>query len=94
MAAAAPQWCSVEDVESSSIDRERAVLAEQARQSGKPEEIIEKMVEGRLRKFFEEVVFEEQVFVVDGETKVKKVIENAEKDLGVPIKLKSFERFV
>jgi len=51
-------------------------------------------VEGRLRKFFEEVVFEEQVFVVDGETKIKKVIENAEKDLGVPIKLKSFERFV
>ena len=94
VAAAAPQWCSVEDVEDSSVDRERAVLAEQARQSGKPEEIIEKMVEGRLRKFFEEVVFEEQVFVVDGETKIKKVIENAEKALGVPIKLKNFERFV
>ena len=80
VAAAAPQWCSVEDVESSSIDRERAVLAEQARQSGKPEEIIEKMVEGRLRKFLKKW-YSRNKSVVD-ETKIKKVIENAENDLG------------
>ncbi len=94
VAAAAPQWTCVDEVDKSALDRERTVLAEQARQSGKPEEIIEKMVEGRMRKYFEEVVLEEQLFVIDGETKVRAVIEAAARELGAPIKLAGFRRFV
>jgi elongation factor Ts len=69
------------------------VLADQARASGKPEEIVEKMVQGRIRKYYEEVVLLEQIFVVDGENKVSKVIENASKELGSSVTLKGFVRF-
>jgi elongation factor Ts len=93
VAAARPEALSTDDVDPSSLERERDVLVEQARASGKPENIIEKMVEGRLRKYYEEVVFLEQVFVVDGETKVSKVVENAAADVGAPIRLTGFARF-
>ena len=61
VAAAAPRWISIEDVEETELERERAILTEQARESGKPEEIIGKMVDGRLRKYFEETVFLEDI---------------------------------
>ncbi len=93
VAAARPESLTVEELDPASIERERAVLSEQARASGKPEEIIEKMVQGRLRKFYEEVVLLEQVYVIDGESKVKQVIEKAAKDLGVPVTLTGFARF-
>lgn len=93
VAAAAPQSLSTDDLDPASIERERTVLVEQARESGKPEEIIEKMVEGRLRKFYQEVVLLEQTFVVDGETKIAKVVDNAAKDAGAPVKLSGFARF-
>ncbi|MSP88399.1 MAG: elongation factor Ts [Alphaproteobacteria bacterium] len=93
VAAANPQSVSVADLDPKSVERERNILIEQARASGRPENIIEKMVEGRLRKFYEEVVMTEQVFVVDGETRISKVIENAAKDAGAPIKLAGFARF-
>src|SRR3546814_7771971 len=64
-------------VDASALERERDVLSEQARASGKPEDIIAKMVEGRLRKFYEEVVLLEQTYVIDGETKVSKVLDAA-----------------
>ena len=64
------------------IERERAVLIAEAKESGKPDEIIEKMVEGRLRKFYEEVVLTSQAFVIDGETRISKVLENAAGDVG------------
>jgi elongation factor Ts len=70
------------------------VLVEQARASGKPEAIIEKMVEGRIRKYYEEVVLHEQVWVLDGETKVRKAIEDAAKDAGAPVSVTGFVRFV
>lgn len=92
IAAASPQAVSPEDVDSSDLDRERSVLAEQARASEKPEEIIEKMVEGRLRKFYEEVCLLEQTFVIDGETKVRKVLEDVAEDLGVPVAVRGFAR--
>lgn len=92
VAAAAPQSLSTDDLDPAAIERERAVLVEQARDSGKPEEIIEKMVDGRLRKFYQEVVLLEQTFVVDGETKVAKVVENAGKKAGAPVKLVGFAR--
>ena len=69
------------------------MLSDQARSSGKPEDIVEKMVEGRLRKFYEEVVLLEQVYVVDGETKVAKVVEAAAKELGEGVRLSGFVRF-
>ena len=93
VAAAQPQFLDIDSVDASALDREREVLAEQARASGKPEEIVEKMVEGRLRKYYEEVVLTEQTFVIDGETKVGKFIEAAGKDLGSPVTLAGFERF-
>jgi len=93
VAAANPQSVSTADLDPKAIERERAILVDQARASGRPENIIEKMVEGRLRKFYEEVVMTEQVFVVDGESKVAKVIEKAAKEMGAPIKLAGFARF-
>ena len=93
VAAANPQALDVGDVDQTALDRERDVLSEQARASGKPEDIIAKMVEGRLRKYYEEVVLLEQVYVIDQENKVKKVIEQAGKDLGAPVKLAGFARF-
>ena len=75
------------------IEREKTVLTEQARESGKPEEIIEKMITGRINKFYEEICLLEQVFVIDGENKVGKVIENASGDVGAPVKLTGFVRY-
>ncbi len=93
VAAATPLFLSVDSVDGAALDRERAVLTEQAAASGKPANVIEKMVEGRIRKYYEEVVLLEQVFVIDGETKISKVVENAAKDAGAPVKLVGFARF-
>lgn len=68
------------------------MLSEQARASGKPEAIIEKMVDGRIRKYYEETVLLEQLFVIDGETKISKVVADAEKSVGAPVKLTGFVR--
>lgn len=92
IAAARPLAASVAELDAETVEREKAVLADQARASGKPEEIIGKMVEGRLRKFYEESVLLEQVFVIDGENRVGKVIENLSKELGTPVELVGFER--
>jgi elongation factor Ts len=93
IAAARPEALNIKDVDTKALDRERNVLAEQARASGKPEEIIAKMVEGRLRKYYEEVVLLEQIYVVDGESRIAQVIENASKTLCAPIKLTGFVRY-
>ncbi|MFV3129177.1 translation elongation factor Ts [Niveispirillum sp. KHB5.9] len=93
VAAARPDALDIADVSTANLDRERAVLVEQARASGKPENIIEKMVEGRVRKYYEEVVLLEQLYVIDGETKIRKVVENAAKTVGAPVALTGFVRF-
>jgi elongation factor Ts len=93
VAAARPEALTIADVDTKALDRERSVLADQARASGKPEDIIAKMVEGRLRKYYEEVVLMEQVYVVDGESRISKVIENAAKTIGAPVKLAGFVRY-
>jgi elongation factor Ts len=77
VAAAKPEALDISAVDPAALERERAVLSEQARASGKPEAIIEKMVEGRIRKYYEEVVLLEQVWVHDGESRVKKVVEKS-----------------
>ncbi|MEA2782251.1 MAG: elongation factor Ts [Rhodospirillaceae bacterium] len=92
VAAANPQALNISAVDPAALDRERAVLAEQARASGKPEEIIGKMVEGRLRKFYDEVVLLEQTYVIDGESKVKAAVAAAAKDAGAPIEVTGFYR--
>ncbi len=89
---AAPQAVDTDDVDATALARERKVLSEQARASGKPEDIIEKMVEGRLRKFYEEACLLDQTFVIDGETKVAQVLEKAEKELGSSVVVKEFAR--
>lgn len=87
VAATRPSSLDVSSLNQEEVERERAVLIEQARDSGKPEAIIEKMIEGRIRKFYEEVVLLEQVWVHDGENRVKTVLEKA------GVKLVGFDRF-
>ena len=94
IAAAAPSSVAEADLDPALVEREKSVLVEQARASGRPEDIVEKMVAGRLRKFREEVVLLDQTFVVDNETKVAKVVENAARDAGAPIEVAGFRRFV
>jgi elongation factor Ts len=93
VAAAAPLALSPEHLSKDIVERERAVQADIARQSGKPENVIEKMMEGRMRKFYEESVLLSQTFVVDGETSITKVLEKASKDLGAPVTIDAFVRF-
>lgn len=93
IAAAKPEALNRESVDISKLDRERTVLKEQAIASGKPADVAEKMVEGRIRKYYEEVVLLEQLFVIDGKTKIADVVKAAEKDAGAPITLAAFERF-
>lgn len=93
IAAARPDALDIADVDTTAVDRERNILSEQARASGKPEAIIAKMVEGRLRKYYEEVVLLEQVYVIDGESKVRAVVEAAAKAIGAPVKVTGFARF-
>ena len=77
VAASQPEALDTDSVDPAALERERAVLTEQARQSGKPDAIIEKMVEGRIRKYYEEVVLLEQVWVHDGESRVRAVVKKA-----------------
>lgn len=93
IAAAQPKAIAPEELDADLVARERAIILEQVKESGKPADIAEKMVDGRMRKFFEEVTLLSQIFVIDGETKVADAIKNAEKDAGAPIKLTKFVRF-
>ena len=87
IAATSPESIDIDGVDSAALEREKSVLTEQARASGRPDNIIEKMVEGRIRKFYEEVVLLEQVWVHDGESRVKAVLAKA------GVKLVGFARF-
>ena len=94
IAAASPKSVNVSDLDPELVARERDIVTEQARNSGKKEEFISKIVEGRLSKFYGEVVLTEQIFVIDGTSKVKDIIAQAEKDLGAKIQITGFEKFV
>jgi elongation factor Ts len=97
VASAKPEALTQAEVDPKALERERNVLAEQARASGKPEAIVAKMVEGRLRKYYEDVVLMEQTYLGpplgEGEMKIAKVIETASKQLGAPVKVTGFVRF-
>jgi elongation factor Ts len=93
IAATSPLYLDIASVPRSALDRERDVLRAQALATGRSEEIIEKMVDGRLRKFYEEVVLLEQIFVVDQKTKISRVVEEAGEIAGAPIRVSGFARF-
>jgi elongation factor Ts len=93
IAFANPQSIDVSGLDKALVERERAILTEQAKESGKPANVIEKMVEGRLRKFYEEVVLLAQPFVHDPDLTVEKALAAAEKEAGAPIKITGFYRF-
>jgi elongation factor Ts len=93
VAAASPIAVRSSDISPDVIQRERAIFTEQAKESGKPPAVIEKMVEGRLRKFYEEVVLLSQAFVVDSENTVEKALKAAEPSVGGPINITAFVCF-
>ena len=93
VAAASPQAVARDDVDPAALEREKSVFAEQARASGRPAEFIDKMVQGRLRKYFEEVCLLEQTYVIDGETRVEKVLQAAAEELGAAVSVAAFVRF-
>jgi len=93
VAAANPLALNAEDLDADLIERERSIAMEKAKESGKPQNIVEKMVEGGLAKFRKENALTSQLFVMDGKTPVSEVVASAAKDAGSPITLKSFVRF-
>lgn len=94
VAAANPAFLDQTSVCPQAAQREKDIFSEQARASGKPEDIIAKMVEGRMRKYYEEVCLLDQTFVIDGETKISQVIANAAKEAGTEIKLTGYTRIL
>ena len=92
VAATSPQSVDVAGLDPAVVERERSVLADQARASGKPENIVEKMVEGRLRKFYEESVLLEQAYVIDTDKRVKEAVAAAGKDVGGAVEVAGFVR--
>ncbi len=94
IAAAKPDALTVESVDPSKLNREIDILKEQAKASGKPDNIIEKMMEGRVRKYYEEVVLLEQNFVMDDKVKIKDLLKNFSKELGSEVSISGFKLFI
>jgi elongation factor Ts len=92
VAATQPLSLSTDDLDPAAVERERAIFAEQAAASGKPPAVVEKMVEGRIRKFFEEVVLLKQAFVMDTDVTIEQLLEKSGKELGAPIVCTGFVR--
>ncbi len=93
IAAINPLALTTDELDPAAVEREKAIFSDQARASGKPEAIIEKMVEGRLRKFYEEVVLLKQSFVLNPDVTVEQALKDAEKEIGAPAKISAYLRF-
>jgi elongation factor Ts len=93
VAATSPQSSFIQELDQALVAKERAVHEDMAKASGKPAEFLDKMIEGRMRKYYEQVVLSEQEFVMSPDKRVKDIIEDLAKDLGTPIQLKGFIRF-
>ena len=93
IAAASPQWVGVDDIPAAVVAEKRAALVEQARTTGKAAEIVEKIVEGRMRRFFEEVVLGLQPFVLNPEQRVSDALQEAEAAVSASVSVKAFVRF-
>ncbi|MBF0614278.1 MAG: elongation factor Ts [Magnetococcales bacterium] len=94
VAASTPLYLNRDQVPESDLERERSVLADQARASGKPENIIDKMVQGRLSKFYADTCLVEQAFIMDPEQSVQAIVDASAKSLGAPIRVTGFARFM
>jgi elongation factor Ts len=92
VAATQPLSLSTDDLDPAAVERERAIFSEQAAASGKPAQVIEKMVEGRIRKFFEEVVLLKQAFVMNPDQTIEALLAETGKELGAPVQLIGFTR--
>jgi elongation factor Ts len=92
IAATSPLSLSTADLDPAAVDRERAIFTEQALQSGKPANVVEKMVEGRIRKFYEEVVLLKQAFVMNPDLTIEQLLAQTGKELGTPVALTGFVR--
>jgi elongation factor Ts len=93
VAATNPQALDIESVDPAVLEREKAIYRDQAAASGKPADIVEKMLVGRVRKYYEEVVLLEQTYIMDDKQKVAGVVEKFGKEIGVPVKVVGFIRF-
>ena len=94
VAASKPASLSLQSLDPAMVQKERDILLEQAKETGKSDDIAKKMVEGRIRKFYQEVVLLEQTFVIDGESKIADVLKKAASEFGSEIVLKEFCLFV
>ena len=93
IAASAPKFRTIETVDADALAREKAIYSEKAKASGKPEAIIEKIVEGSIRKYYEEVVLMEQAYIMEPDKKIKDVLADASKELGATVELVDFVRY-
>jgi elongation factor Ts len=93
IAAANPRAVTSGEIDPEVVAHERKILTAKAEESGRPPEIIQKMVEGGLRKFYEEAALMDQVWVIDGKTRVNKVLEQLAKEVGAPVEVAGFVRF-
>ena len=93
IAAAKPQYVNIEDVDASALENEKEILRNQALNEGKPEHIVDKMVEGRIKKYYQEVCLYEQPFVKDGSKTIREMINEAIMSIGEKITIRRFTRY-
>ena len=94
IAASNPLSININDLDIKIIEREKNILLEQSLASGKPKDIAEKMVEGRIKKFYQDVVLEEQSFVIDGKTPVKEILQEFARLNNCNVEIKGFKKFI
>jgi len=92
VAAAFPQCLNADQADQDALERERNIIRETALAEGKPAEIVEKMLEGRMKKYLKEICLMDQIFVIDGETSIADVVKNASNEVGAPVELKAYSR--
>jgi len=92
VAAAFPQCLNEEGADQVALERERNIIRETALAEGKPAEIVEKMLDGRMKKYLKEICLMDQIFVIDGETRISDLVKNAGDDVGAPVELKGYAR--
>ena len=93
VAAANPLFLNEEGVDKEAVEKEREIYRVQALNEGKPEKIVDKMVEGRIKKYYKEVCLVDQAWVKDGDKSITKLVEEKSKEVGSPITVNSFVRF-
>lgn len=93
IAAAAPQFVDIPSVQKAALDRERSILQEQAHILGKPEAVTSRIVDGKLQKYYEEVVLLEQIYAIDSKSRIKDILQAVSQEINSPLKVRDFIRF-